>query len=133
MSIRTESVSRGAYWTGTVISALVVLFLLFDAVIKLVPLDIVTQTMQGLGYPPEHARTIGVITLVCTILYVIPRTSVLGAILLTGLLGGAIATNLRVGTPVFSHLLFGVYLGVLAWGGLYLRDVRVRRIIPFFD
>jgi len=133
MSMRTDSVSKGAYWAGTVISALVVLFLMFDAAIKLVPLDIVTQTMQGLGYPSEHARTIGVITLVCTILYAIPRTSVLGAILLTGLLGGAIATNLRVGTPIFSHLLFGVYLGVLGWGGLFLRDVRVRRIIPLLD
>ncbi|WP_448955609.1 DoxX family protein [Labrys neptuniae] len=131
MSSETTAISKGAYWTGTVFSALVVLFLIFDGVIKLVPLQVVIDAMQGLGYPPEHARTIGVITLVGTLLYAIPRTSILGAVLLTGLLGGAIATNLRVGTPIFSHLLFGVYLGVLMWGGLYLRDVRVRAILPF--
>ncbi|MDT3382249.1 DoxX family protein [Labrys neptuniae] len=130
MPNETASISRGAYWTGIVLSTLVVVFLLFDGAIKLVPLQVVIDTMQGLGYPPEHARTIGVITLAATVLYAIPRSSILGAVLLTGLLGGAIATNLRAGTPIFSHLLFGVYLGVLMWGGLYLRDVRVRAILP---
>lgn len=130
MSSQTASISKGAYRTGVVLSTLVVIFLIFDGAIKLVPLQVVIDTMQGLGYPPEHARTIGVITLAATVLYAIPRTSVLGAVLLTGLLGGAIATNLRAGTPIFSHLLFGVYLGALMWGGLYLRDARVRAILP---
>jgi hypothetical protein len=124
-------VSKGAQWTGYAMSGLVVAFLLFDGAIKLVPLDIVTQTMQQLGYPPDVARPLGVVTLVCAILYAIPRTATLGAILMTGLLGGAIATHLRVGSPVFSHLLFGLYIGLMAWGGLYLRDERIRRLIPF--
>lgn len=130
MSRENTEISRGAYWTGVVLSTLVVLFLIFDGVIKLAPLQVVIDTMQGLGYPPEHARTIGVITLAGTVLYALPRTSILGAVLLTGLLGGAIATNLRAGTPIFTHLLFGVYLGVLMWGALYLRDARVRAILP---
>ncbi len=114
-------------------SAIVILFLVVDGTIKLVPIPIVTETMGQLGYPPSEsiARLLGVLTLVCTILYTIPRTSVLGAILLTGYLGGAMATHLRIGSPLFSHLLFGLYLGLLVWGGLYLRDERVRAIIPF--
>ncbi|TCL74664.1 DoxX family protein [Rhizobium sp. BK251] len=119
--------------TGTVLSGLIVVFLIFDGAIKLVPIAPVTDTLTALGYSgdPVLARALGVITLACAVLYAIPRTSVLGAILLTGLLGGAIATHLRVGSPVFSHLLFGVYLGLMAWGGLYLRYEAVRRMIPF--
>ena len=77
------------------------------------------------------ARILGILTLVCTALYAYPRTSVLGAILLTGYLGGAMATHFRVGSPLFSHLLFGLYLGLMVWGGLYLRDERLRGLIPF--
>ncbi|MBB3287766.1 MULTISPECIES: DoxX family protein [Rhizobium] len=129
------SVTRAQRVAGMILSGLVVAFLLFDGVIKLVPLPVVTETMAGLGYSadPALAQLLGIITLGCAILYAIPRTSVLGAILLTGLLGGAIATHLRVGSPIFSHLLFGVYLGVMAWGGLYLRYEAVRKMIPFFD
>ena len=125
-------VSRKAFWAGHVISGILILFLIFDGGIKLVPLEIVTQTMAQLGYPPteELARTLGVLTLACTALYAFPRTSILGALLLTGYLGGAIATHLRVGSPLFSHLLFGVYLGLMAWGGLWLRDPRLRALIP---
>lgn len=126
----TEPVSNGARWAGLIISGLVVLFLIFDAVIKLIPLDVVIQTSQQLGLPAEIARTLGVLTLICTALYVVPQTSVLGAILLTAYLGGAVATHLRVGSPLFSHTLFGVYLGVLVWGGLYLRNRRLRELIP---
>lgn len=131
-SIETAPQSRVAVWTGRVLSALVVLFLLFDGVIKLVPITPVIMTMEQLGFPVsvEMARGLGALTLLCTLLYAIPRTSVLGAILLTGYLGGAIATHLRAGSPVFSHLLFGVYLGLMAWGGLYLRDTRLQRLIP---
>jgi hypothetical protein len=106
-------------------------FLLFDGAIKLVPLDIVIATSQQLGIPTELARTLGVLTLACTVLYAIPRTSVLGAILLTAYMGGAIYTHLRAGSPLFTHTLFGVYLAVLIWGGLYLRDERLRALIPF--
>jgi len=126
-----ETQSKAMLWVGYVISGLVVLFLLFDAGIKLVELDIVKQTMAELGYPSDVAFGLGVLTLICTLLYVVPQTSVLGAILLTGYLGGAIATHLRVGSPVFSHLLFGVYLALMIWGGLFLRDPKLRALIPF--
>lgn len=119
-------------WTGRVMSGLVIAFLIFDGGIKLAPLSVVTETMQQLGYSgsPELARGLGVMTLAIALLYGLPRTSILGAVLLTGLLGGAMATHLRVGSPLFSHLFFGLYLGLLAWGGLYLRDAGLRRLIP---
>jgi hypothetical protein len=127
------AVSKAARWSGLAMSGLVILFLLFDAGIKLVPLQIVTETSAQLGLPADaaFARLLGVLTLIGVALYAVPRTAVLGAILLTGYLGGAIATHLRIGSPLFSHVLFGFYLGVLIWGGLYLRDPRLRRLIPF--
>jgi hypothetical protein len=136
MSAVAESNGVQPRWqlmAGRVLSGLLVAFLLFDGAIKLVPIAPVTETLTALGYSgdPALARSLGVITLACALLYAIPRTSVLGAILLTGLLGGAIATHMRVGSPVFSHLLFGVYLGLMAWGGLYLRHEAVRMMIPF--
>jgi hypothetical protein len=106
------------------------LFLLFDSIIKLLDMTVVQASMTQLGYPVNLDRMIGLIEFICLALYAIPRTSILGAILLTGLLGGAIATHVRVGDPLFSHVLFGVYLGLLAWGGLYLRDERLRTLIP---
>ncbi len=116
---------------GRIISGLAILFLVFDGVIKLPPIAEVITTLQQLGYPatPTFARGLGVLSLVCTLLYAIPRTSVIGAILLTGLLGGAIATHLRAQSPVFSHLLFGVYVGAMVWGGLYLRNPRLRALL----
>jgi hypothetical protein len=130
-TIPVGTISSGAIWTGRVLSGLAIVFLLFDGAIKLVPLDVVITTSQQLGIPTELARTLGVLTLACTVLYAIPRTSVLGAILLTAYMGGAIYTHLRAGSPLFTHTLFGVYLAVLIWGGLYLRDERVRALIPF--
>ncbi|TGQ50579.1 DoxX family protein [Mesorhizobium sp. M1C.F.Ca.ET.193.01.1.1] len=126
-------VSNGALWTGRALSAVVVLFMIFDGVIKLPPLGVVTQTMAELGWPSDAniARLLGIVGLVSTALYALPRTSVLGAILLTAYMGGAISTHVRIGNPLFSHTLFGVYLGVVLWGGLYLRDARVRALIPF--
>ena len=126
-------VSNAALWTGRVMSAVVVLFLIFDATIKLIPIQPVIDSMNELGYPPTVglARGIGIVTVVCILLYAWPRTAVLGAILMTGLFGGAIATHLRIGSPVFSHLLFGVYLGLLAWGGLWLRDPRLKALMPW--
>jgi DoxX-like family len=113
-------------------SGLVILFLLFDATIKLIPLTVVTESMAQLGYNagPDLARGLGLLTFVCVALYAIPQTSFLGAILLTGLFGGAMAAHLRLGSPIFSHILFGFYLGLMAWGGLFLRDERLRTLLP---
>ena len=123
--------SRPAVWGGRMLSGLAVAFMLFDGGIKLVPLPVVTETMGQIGWPatPEMARGLGLLALVCTALYAAPRTSLIGAILLTGYLGGAIATQLRIGAPLFSHILFGVYLGLMVWGGLMLRDTRVRALL----
>ncbi|MCZ8544066.1 DoxX family protein [Mesorhizobium qingshengii] len=134
MSIsETAPASSGALWTGRVLSGIIVLFMIFDGAIKLPPLDIVTQTMVPLGWPADAnvARMLGIIGLISTALYALPRTSVIGAILLTAYMGGAIATNARVGNPLFSHTLFGVYLGVVLWAGLFLRDPRLRALLPF--
>ncbi|QIG51542.1 DoxX family protein [Nordella sp. HKS 07] len=124
--------NKTARWIGYGLSGLFVLFMVFDSVIKLVPLDVVMETLQELGYPASSglARGLGVLALICTALYAYPRTSLLGAVLMTGYLGGAIATHLRLGSPLFSHLLFGVYLGLFMWGGLYLRDERLRALFP---
>ena len=124
--------SRTALWTGRVLSGIAVLFLVFDGAIKLVPIQPVTDSLRELGYPAtdSFARFLGIVTLLCTALYAWPRTAVLGAVLLTGVMGGAIASHLRLGDPLFSHTLFGVYLGLLFWVGLWLRDERVRRIMP---
>ena len=126
-------VSTRALWAGHILSSLAILFLIFDGMIKLPPLEIVTATMRELGYPTAEsfARFLGIVTLACTALYAWPRTELLGAVLLTGLFGGAIATHLRIGSPLFSHTLFGIYVGVMVWGGLWLRDERVRRVMPF--
>ena len=123
---------RAALWAGRTLGALVVLFLALDATMKLVPLPIVLESMVELGYPPSEglARGLGVLLIACTLLYAFPRTAMLGAILLTGYLGGAVATHLRVGSTVASHLLFGVYVGLTAWGGLYLREPRLAALIP---
>jgi hypothetical protein len=116
---------------GTVMSTLAVLFLLFDSVMKLVKIQPVIEATQRLGYPEATARPIGILLLACVILYVVPRTAVLGAVLLTGYLGGAIATHVRVEDPLFSHTLFPVYFGVLVWAGLYLRDARLSALAPW--
>ena len=129
----TAAVSRPMLWTGRVLSGLVIVFLLFDGAVKLVPWPVVTETMDKIGYGSSEglARSLGIITIVCTVLYAVPPTSILGAILLTGYLGGAIASHLRIGSPLFSHTLFGLYLGLMVWGGLWLRDRSLRSLIPF--
>ena len=126
-------VSKPALWLGRVLSGFVILFLLFDGAIKLVPWPVVTETMDRIGYGSSEtlARSLGIITIVCTVLYAVPPTSILGAILLTGYLGGAMASHLRIGSPLFSHILFGFYLGLILWGGLWLRDKSLRASIPF--
>ena len=128
----TAPVSKPALWLGRVLSGLVILFLLFDGAIKLVPWPIVTETMDRIGYGSSEslARSLGVITLACTVLYAIPPTSILGAILLTGYLGGAMASHLRIGSPLFSHTLFGLYIGLMVWGGFWLRNRSLRALMP---
>jgi hypothetical protein len=129
----TAPVSKSALWSGRVVSGLVIVFLLFDGAIKLVPWPVVTETMDRMGYGSSEtlARSLGLITLVCTVLYAVPPTSILGAILLTGYLGGAVASHVRIGSPLFSHVLFGFYLGLMVWGGLWLRDRSLRALMPF--
>ena len=124
--------TNAALWTGRVLSGLVILFLTVDGAIKLVPIQPVTDSLREPGYPAtdSFARFLGIVTLLCTALYAWPRTALLGAVLLTAIMGGAIASHLRLGDPLFSHTLFGVYLGLLFWVGLWLRDERVRRIMP---
>jgi hypothetical protein len=123
-------VSKGRLWTGRIISAVVVLFLLFDSITKVLKVRAVLEASAQLGYPANTIFTIGLILLVCTVFYVIPQTAVLGAILLTGYLGGAVAANLRIGNPMFNTL-FPIIFGVLAWVGLYLRESRLGALIPF--
>ena len=126
-------VSSPARWLGRVLSGLVIAFMLFDGAIKLVPWPVVTESMDRIGYGSSEtlARSLGFITIVCTILYAVPPTSILGAILLTGYLGGAMASHLRIGSPLFTHILFGFYLGLMLWGGLWLRDGTLRTLIPW--
>src|SRR5262245_11161447 len=123
-------VSKKALWAGRILSGLVVLLLLFDSIFKfLKPAQVVEGTIQ-LGYSESTIVPLGIVLLVCTLLYAIPKTSVFGAILLTGYLGGAVATHARVGNPLFTHQLFPVYVGVLLWLGLYLRESRLRALVP---
>lgn len=129
-SNQNTTVSGKTRWAGIVISALPSLFLFADAVMKLMKLTPVVEATVKLGYPESVILPLGIVLLICTILYVVPRTSVLGAILLTGYLGGAVATHVRVGDPLFTHALFPVYLGVMIWLGLYLRDERLRALVP---
>ena len=120
--------NKSSLWAGRILSALPVLFLLLDGVMKVVkPAFVVDATVQ-LGYPESVIVGLGLVLVACTILYLIPRTAVLGAILLTGYLGGAVATHVRVGGPLFS-ILMPVILGAMLWGGLYLRDERVRSLV----
>jgi hypothetical protein len=116
--------------SGWAMTGLVSAFMAFDASIKLLVIGPVIDALHQLGYPVSIARGLGVLEVLILALYLIPRTAVFGAILLTGLLGGAVASHLRLQDPWVSHILFGVYIGVIAWGGLYLRDERLRRLLP---
>jgi hypothetical protein len=117
--------------TGRVLSGLFAFFMLGASIApKLLGLPVAEETMAQLGWPPGYALMIGIIELACVVLYLIPRTSMLGAVLMMGLLGGAMATQIRVDNPLFSHILFSLYLGLFMWGGLWLRNQRVRAIFP---
>ena len=115
---------------GWVLTGLFTAFMIFDVGIKLAQLPIVAETMRQMKFPPHLGLTIGVLEGIFLVLYIVPRTQVLGAILLSGVMGGAFATHLRMESPLFSHLLFGTYLGVMMWGGLWLRDPKLRTMIP---
>lgn len=122
--------SKAALWTGRVLSALIVLFLLMDGVMKVMRAQVAIDATQQLGYPAAFVFPLGVMILAIMLLYAVPQTAVLGAILLTGLAGGTAATHLIAGNPLTSHVLFGIYLSVIAWAGLWLRDARLRALIP---
>ena len=129
LDTQTNPVSKKALWAGRIISTLPALFLLLDGVMKLVKPKPVVDATVGLGYSESVILPLGIVLLICTILYSIPRTAILGAILLTGYLGGAVATHVRAGEGLFP-ILFPVIFGVLLWGGLWLRDERLRAFIP---
>lgn len=116
-------------WTGRVVSGIPALFLAFDAVVKQLDLPAVAKTSAQLGLPVELAPGLGILLAACLALYLIPPTAPLGAVLLTGYLGGAVLTHLRVDDPWLSHTLVPIYVGALLWGGLYLRDPRVRALL----
>jgi len=119
--------------TGRVMSGLAAAFLIVDSVAKLIEVQPVIDGTKQLGYPPDIAFSLGAILLSCVLVYLVPWTSVLGAVLLTGYLGGAVATHVRVGNPLFTHVLFPTYVAALLWGGLILRDPRLRAFLPWRD
>jgi hypothetical protein len=123
--------AKASLRAGWTLSGLFIAFMLFDSIIKLIKINPVVQAFHELGYPDDIARTIGAMELAIIILYAIPRTAVFGAVLAMSVLGGAVASHARLGDPLFSHTLFGVYLGLVAWGGLWLRDARLRALMPW--
>jgi hypothetical protein len=120
-------------WVGRILSSLAVLFLVFDAVVKVASSSEALKGTSDLGFPLNVVIPLGVLELVLCVLYLIPRTAILGAVLWTGYLGGAVAAQVRVGNPIFSHVLFPVYVAALVWGGLWLRDRRVRALLAARD
>jgi hypothetical protein len=126
---QTAPVVKTTLWAGRIISLLAVLFLAFDTIIKVLNMAPAVEATTQLGYPASLVVGIGILELICTAVYAIPRTSVLGAILLTGYLGGAIATQVRAESPLFS-VIFPVIIGAMVWGGLFLRETRLRALVP---
>jgi hypothetical protein len=124
-----QVISKKLLWAGRLVSGLAVLFFLVDGVMKLLKPVVVVEATRQLGFPESDIVGIGVLLLTCTLLYTLPRTSILGAIALTGYMGGAVASQVRVGGGWFS-VAFAVMFGVLVWAGLWLRDIRVRNLLP---
>ncbi|HEY1308163.1 MAG TPA: DoxX family protein [Vicinamibacterales bacterium] len=128
-AFKTIPGTRKHSWGGIVLTVLVTAFLIFDAVIKLIVIGPVVTAFGELGYPISLAPVIGTLALACLALYLLPRTSFLGAILLTGYLGGAVASHVRIGSPLLTHKLFPIYIALMVWGGLFLRDPRLRDLV----
>ncbi len=128
-TIQYGAQSRKALWAGRIIAGLIAAFLVFDAVIHLLKPAPVADSFAKLGFPIRFAIPLAIVELICVLMYAIPRTSILGAILLTGYLGGAIAIQMPTGNPFFGEVLFPAYVGVFLWGGIYLRDERLRALI----
>jgi hypothetical protein len=126
----TTAPSRRAVLAGKVLSIIAVLFLIFDSVTHTMLIPAGVEGFGKAGFPPGSARPIGIVEIVCLVLYVIPQTTVFGAILLTGYLGGAVATNVRMGLPFFGFVLAPVYVGIVLWLGVWLRDGGLRRVVP---
>ena len=122
--------SKAMLWTGRTMSGLVILFMVFDVSLKYLDLPIVEQTGMTLGLPAHSGQGLAVMETVILLIYVWPRTAVLGAVLFTGLFGATMAIHWRVGDPLSSHILFGFYLALLVWGGLWMRDARLRALLP---
>lgn len=126
-----NAISKPARWTSYIMSGLVILFMLMDSIMKFVkPAEVIEGTV-ALGFTEQHLVVIGTVGLISTLLYAFPRTSVLGAVLLTAYFGGAVATHVRMNNPLFSHTLFTVYFGIFVWGGLWLRNRKVRELLPW--
>ena len=125
-----NTVSKTKLWTSYVMSGLAILFMLMDSIMKFVKPPAVIEGALALGFAEQHLPVIGTLGLISTLLYAFPRTSILGAILLTGYFGGAVATHLRLNNPLFTHMLFTVYFGILIWGGLWLRNSKLRDLLP---
>lgn len=129
IAVSNQLITNKQRWAGRVASGLAVTFLVWDSVIKLLAIGPVLESFERLGFPERMSRGIGLLELCCAALYVIPRTSFLGAILLTGFLGGAVALHLRLADPFFTHVMFPTYVGALIWGGLALREPRLRALL----
>ena len=130
VNMSVEAVSKGQLWTGRVLSGIGVLFLVMDTVFKLVASQMAEEATAQLGYPGHLIPVIGWIEAILLVLYLIPRTSTFGALLWTGYLGGAVATHFRIGNPMFTHQLVPIYIATLLWLGLWLRDRRLRAVLP---
>ena len=132
IAVPVEARARGrSVAAGTVCTIVAALFLAFDTILKVLRLDAAVEGTTSLGYPADAVLWIGIIELVCLVLYLVPRAAVVGALLMTGYLGGAVATHVRISSPLLTHTLFPVYVALLLWGGLYLRDPRLRALVPF--
>lgn len=122
--------SKAARWTSYIMSGIVILFMLMDSIMKFVkPTEVIEGTL-ALGFKEGHLVTMGSLGLISTLLYIYPRTAILGAVLLTGYFGGAMATHVRLDNPLFTHILFTGYLGIMMWGGLWLRNLKLRELFP---
>ncbi|HEU4637142.1 MAG TPA: DoxX family protein, partial [Edaphobacter sp.] len=130
VEVETYAPSKSRIYTGYTLTVLSILFLLMDACIKFTSSPQVAQTIAQLGFPMRLTKAIGVLALACTVLYAVPATAVLGSLLLTGYLGGAIALHLRVDNPLFTHILFPIYVALFIWGGIWLRDRRLQEVFP---